>query len=260
MALGAITITAELDDTHRWALFVVSATGMVQATIYRVTDDGSQAVRGYYQKTVSETFNAADYEAPQNTSLQYFARVTDGVVTHDSAIITVVGVVDRGGDAVFNLSNPIATLAVNVVSDTEKRYSARRDVVEVMGRPDPVVVSDVRGMASGTLTLATLTDSDRIGLLSMLADGSLIAFSPRYPTYGFRDVWYLSIGDVTERRVSPLGRKAERYFDLEYQRIAPPPADFIGPAFATWGDIYNAGTTWGSVYVAGTTWQQIQVV
>ena len=260
MALGTVSLTAELDPSGRWVLLQMTCTGATEATIFRVTPDGTQAVRGAFEEAVSGALNAADYEAPQNIALTYFARVSDGVSTKESALVAVSGVVDRGGDCIFGLTNPLGIVPVNVVGIPELRSPSRQEVVQVIGRVDPVVVSDVRVYPSGVLTLATLTDDEKHDVLALLADGQTIAFSPYSPDYGFTDIWYLSVGNVTEKRVSALGNRPERFIECEFQRVAPPPADFIGPAFRLWQDIYDAGTSWNDALTAGQTWLSVQVV
>lgn len=259
MALGPVTLTADLHSSGRWIVLYVEATGMTQVTIYRLTSDGSVAVRGAYQKEVSGSLNAADYEAPQNTTITYYATATDGVMTRDSDPVVLDGMMDRGGDVLFGMGNPLALIPVEVIAVGDMKAPIRQDVVRVVGRPDPVVVSDVRGFPAGTLTVATATDSERLALAALLADGGVVAFSPHDGTFGFADVWYLSIGDVTERRVSSYGGQSDRFHDLPFQRVAPPPADFIGPAFTTWDDVNGAGFTWNTLLTSGTTWNRIQV-
>lgn len=259
MALDTFEFTAELDSTGRWILLTALSEGMTEITVFRITRDGTSAVRGAFNKEVTNAFVGADYEAPQNTPLAYFARYSDGVQTRESPVVSVVGTVDRGGDVLFGLTNPLAWLRVNVNIGPDLTSRGRQDSVQVVGRRDPVVVSDVRLFPNGTLTVITLTDSERNDLNSLLAPGQIIAFSPHQPTYGFSDVWYLSIGDVTERRTAPLGLETSRFFDLQFQRVAPPPADFIGPAFQTWGDVKDDGLTWGDWLTSGTTWLRAQV-
>jgi hypothetical protein len=260
MALGTVTFTAVIDGTSRWIVLSVSCTGMTAASIYRITPDGTRAVRNALNKAGAGALNAADYETPQNQALSYIAVVTDGTLSKTSSIAVVSGTIDRGADVLFGLTNPLATVPVNVVGIPDLATSPPQEVVRVVGRADPIVVSDVRSYPTGTLMLATVDDAERLAINSILAGGSILAFSPRYPTYGFDDVWYLSIGGVAEKRASEVVTDPAREWDLAFQRIAPPPADFIGPAFATWNDIYVSGDTWGAILPAGTTWLQIQVV
>lgn len=259
MALGTITFTAALDPSSRWVVLQLSCTGATEATIFRVTDDGTQAVRGAFEKVISGALNAADYEAPQNAQLTYFARVSDGVMTQESALVNVTGAVDRQNDCIFGLTNPLAVVPVNVVGVPELRSAGRQEIVQVIGRADPVVVSDIRQYPAGVLTVATLTDDERQDVQALLASGQVVAFSPRYSDYGFSDIWYLSVANVTEKRVSKMGNRPERLIEMEFQRVAPPPADFIGPAFRLWQDALDAGTLWNDVYTSGQTWLSYQV-
>lgn len=259
MSLDNPTLTAEIGGGGRWVLLTVDAAGMTQGTIYRVSTDGSQAVRGAFEKDAEDALVAADYEAPQNKTLTYYASVTDGVQTKASPLVTVDGVIDRGADVVFGLTNPLAWVPVIVRAAPAWTRKSRRDLVEIEGRADPVAVSDVRLYPSGTLPLATLDADGRIALTRLLDTGAVIAFSPRRPTYGFDDVWYFSVGDVDENRYSDRGYQQERSWDLPVQRVAPPPATFVGPAFATWGDLLASGRTWGDLVTNGTTWLDVMV-
>lgn len=259
MALGTISLVAEKDPSGRWVLLTLNCTGATLATLYRVSPDGNQAVRGAYEKAITGVMVAADYEAPQNTQLVYFARVSDGAQTRESEIVVVDGMIDRGGDVIFGLTNPLAWTQVNVQKFPSLKHAARQEVVQIAGRRDPVAVSDSRLFPSGTLSLITLEESDRLAMSALLAEGSIIAFSPRYPTYGFADVWYLAVGDVDENRVVDLGYQTERVWDLQVQRVAPPPATFVGPAFRTWQDLKDAGTTWGQLLTGSKSWLQLMV-
>lgn len=260
MTLGAVALSAEVDATGRWVALTVDAEGMESVSVFRVTPDGTQAVRGAIDKRVESQYAVVvDYEAPQNVPLSYFARATDGVVTRESPVATTTRFIDRGGDVLFGLTNPLAWLRVQVIGFPEVKTRARRSLVDVVGRPDPVSVSDVRVLGAGALTVATLTDAERQAMAGLLAPGGIVAFSPHRGTYGFSDVWYLSVGDAVERRVVKAAEEPSRYWVLDVQRVAPPPADFIGPAFRTWGEPVQEGVTWGDWFTQGKTWLQAMV-
>jgi hypothetical protein len=259
MALDTVTLTATIGGSGRWVLLTVDAPGMTQGTVYRVSADGKQAVRGAFEKDAEDTLIAADYEMPQNKALTYVASVTDGIETRESALVTVDGVIDRGADVLFGLTNPLAWVPVVVRRAPSFTRKARRDIVEIQGRPDPVAVSDVRLYPSGTLPLATLDDAGRIAMTQLLDSGAIIAFSPRRPTYGFDDVWYLSVGDVDMTPYTDRGYHDERQWDLPVQRVAPPPATFVGPAFATWQADLDEGLTEGQYLASGRTWLDLMV-
>lgn len=259
MAVTDIVLDATVDSTNRWVVLTLTATGMTKATIYRSSADGTQAVRGAFNVDAPGSLVVADYEAPQGVPLSYFARTTDGTGSYDSSIATTSGVIDRGGDVVFGLANPLAWLPLNIIGIKSLTYESDMKLVNVLGRRDPIAVSDVRKFPSGTLEVYTLDDAERLALLSLLNDSSVMAFSPSDPSYGFSDVWYFAVGKVTESRVSPFGAEQARKFSLEVTRIAPPPAEFVGPAFRTWDVPYSAPKTWGQWYTDGLTWLKAQV-
>ena len=197
MALGEIEFSASLNPTGKWVNLQVTCPGMTKATIYRVTADGTQAVRGAFNKSVTGALAAADYEAPQNTPLTYFARISDGISTQESQPLTIEGEVDRGGDVIFGLTNPLASVPVTVEKVSDLMSESAQEVIKIVGRRDPIVVTDVRQFQTGSLSVFTLSAADREALLSVLESGAIIAFSPQYPNFGFSDVWYLAVSRVT---------------------------------------------------------------
>ena len=259
MALSEPILTAEVDDSNRWALMTLTATGMTRATVYRLGESGATAVRGAYNIEALGSAVVVDYEAPQGVPLRYYASVTDGTQTRESVVVQATGQISRGGDVVFGLDNPLSWVPVHVVSFPQLKSDTRRSVINVAGRKDPVVVSDVRSMPSGTLTLATTDSGVRRDLSQLLETSSIIAFSPGDPTYGFEDIWYLSVGSVSENRLTTIGSEQARTFTLEVQRVLPPPADFIGPALLTWQQVYDAGTSWTTGVTLGKNWLTVQI-
>ena len=137
------------------------------------------------------------------------------------------------------------------------RFAAPRTVVKVWGRPDPVVVSGVREMPSGTLVLITLSLSERDQLLDNPESGQLCALSPRYPSEGLPDVTYLSIGMLDLSRTSPYVFEDSRRFTMEYQTVKAPPAFWRYPLEEsnTWGDVLTNYANWQAV--ANESWREI---
>jgi hypothetical protein len=220
MALGIPTLTAEVADNV--VTLTLTCTGAISATFHRDLDDGRPVLRNGLNVAGTGTVEMLDYDAAQNRDLDYYATVTDGTLTK-SATCTATGQVDWGGDVLFALDNPDAPIPVLVVSVPELRYSGRQESISVINRADPIVVTDVRQYPSGTLTIATLDADERAPILNLLASGAVIGFSPRKPEYGFTEVWYLSVADVNERRVSPIASRPERLWDIPFQRVTPPP-------------------------------------
>jgi hypothetical protein len=216
MTLGTASITAVVDGTTSFVTVTATCTGLTSATIYRVTPEGDAILRGGLNAAGSGSVAILDYDCPQNTPVDYRAVVTDGVSSK------AAGLVNHGGDAFCGLADT-DRLLLNVVGLPELRTVTRQDVVSVVGRADPIVVTDVRQYPSGTLTVVTMDATERRALDALLAPGSILVFKPRYATYGFDDTWFLSVASSTERRVSKLAIVPERYVDMEVQRVAAPP-------------------------------------
>lgn len=136
--------------------------------------------------------------------------------------------VDFGGDVLFGAADPRQRMKVTVESFPTVDHDISQEVVRILGRPDPVVVSNRRQYESGTLNLLTLSHDERRSLLALLEAAPVITFSPHKPFYGFDNVWYLSVGKITETRPSPRPWEPARRWALDVQRVeAPRPAQPI---------------------------------
>ena len=259
----APTISPLTDDAkHLITLLVDSAAGHTLVSIERRRRyEFVSVVRGSENVVmVDDVIFVADYEAGQNVPTEYRATVTDGVdtVTTDWKDATPpVVTIDTGSDYFFTLDNPYIGMPVYVESNTVNSYEAPRTIVKVWGRPDPVVVSGVREMPSGTLVLITLNETQQHQLLRNLESGQLCAFSPRYATEGLPDVTYMSIGRVDVSRTSPNVFEDSRRFTLEYQVVKAPPAywSYPGQEANTWQDVFDTYANWAAV--SNHSWRQI---
>jgi hypothetical protein len=115
--------------------------------------------------------------------------------------------------------------------------------VNVLGRPDPVVVSFGRTWFNGTLNLISLTDAERIALQTIFASGRLVMFAPRIGV-GYDEVLFLAAGDIDLERVSRNAYEPARRWIVQVQRVAPPPPTAVMPVGTTWQERLNEGDTW----------------
>ena len=157
MAISVPTLTASANPTNRRTVLLVGSDLGTTVNVYRKAGASAPVlVRGGQSVTMNTTEKIfLDYEVPQGASLEYFATATDGVDTETSASASVPAY-DFGGDVVFALGDPRNGMTINVESFPTLKYGISQDVVRVWGRRDPVVVSGVREMPSGTLNLITL--------------------------------------------------------------------------------------------------------
>ena len=259
MALAAPTVSPVTDsDKHLITILVEAEAGATLVKLERREHYTKvETVRGSENTLMTEdSIFVADYEAAQNVTVEYKATVEKDGQTAESDWVLADNL-DTGSDYFFTLDNPYIGMPVNVERNDVNRFAAPRTVVKVWGRPDPVVVSGVREMPSGTLVLITLSLSERDQLLDNLESGQLCALSPRYPSEGLPDVTYLSIGMLDLSRTSPYVFEDSRRFTMEYQTVKAPPAFWRYPLEEsnTWGDVLTNYANWQAV--ANESWREI---
>ena len=254
MAIGPIDFTATSQGVY--VALQVFATGATEVTISRYDVFGKLLIvrSGEDIDITGDLIQLFDWEAPQGRTLVYRASVTDGVDTQVSEVICV-GVVDYGGDWIMPVGRP--EMGMNIVVELGGVgglvRDAVRDVVSVINRPSPVVVSWGRTMWTSTISILTLEDADRKQLLALI-QFPIIMFAARNG-YGLDEPVFLSIGSITEERTSGLGYESSRRWSVDVTQVARPPAFYPLPVpTVTWQDRVDDGDTWGEVLASQITW------
>lgn len=251
MPLGTPSLTATTDPSG-FVQLVAQCSGADTVTIQRVSASGSHPVRGAVDADISSgALVVSDWEIPQALSYSYVATVTGDGTTVSTDPVEAEGI-DRGGDYIAALGAPFSGTLINVESLTQEERTAQQDVVTVLGRPDPVVVTFGRTWMRGDLVLISLTDAERNALENIFADGRLILFQPRIGV-GYDDPLILAAANVTVERVSTNAYEPARRWTVEVQRIEAPPATFTIPVGTTWQARVDSGATW-SYWSSTGTW------
>ena len=247
MALSVPTIVAIANQQHRRVTLLVTSDVGSTVTVHRTAGSNDPVpVRGGYEVTmVNGEILVIDYEIPQGYSLEYGVTATDGVDTLEATPVAV-SPFDFGGDVVFSLGDPKGGMVINVESFPSLKYGIQQDVVRVWGRRDPVVVSGIRELPSGTLNLITLDLTERAALLDILKGGAILGFNPWKAEYGVDSIMYLSVADVTEARTSPLAAEDSRRWSLTVQQVGRPAAVWEYPLgdVQTWGEFRDSAPLW----------------
>lgn len=161
-----------------------------------------------------------DAEAPIERAMTYVLTVARGAaqeVTRSNAV-TITGTVG------CYVSDPYSAqaMAAEILSWPDRAYAARSAVLVVLGRPDPIVLSDVHSYASGKWTLITRTDAATAQLKSIIMASGFVQLRTQ-PTSSIPSV-YAAVLDVVESRYSGDGADQRRLTGVELQEIAPLPA------------------------------------
>lgn len=125
-------------------------------------------------------------------------------------------------DVLFDPYDPENSREITIESWTELAYDASGEVVKVYGRSDPVVVTDVRPLPSGTLVLVTLDADERQWVDALLASGRVIGLEPGDAKFGLPSPCYLYVGKLTQARVVKRASALERRWTLDVQMTLAP--------------------------------------
>jgi hypothetical protein len=179
-------------------------------------------VRGMSVAAAGAT-TGVDHEAPLGVSLSYQAAALDAhgakLTTSTAASITVPVPATGKGTWLKSLATP--ALSCNVITGMLPTWSAdiSTGVLQVIGRPDPVVVQDVREYESGTLEVLTRTSSEEAALLALLKSPG--PYLLQWPASGSADR-YVTVGKYDRKRTSNQFGDPYRLWTLPLTQVARP--------------------------------------
>ena len=169
------------------------------------------------------TWTSYDYEAETGVSVIYRARASYGSAGTPAvgpwvSSSTVSWTAD--GDWLKDPRYTALNVRVNLRSHPTVMRNRTQNVLVVVNRADPVVVSDVRQLTSGTLTFQTDTDAAAYAFLALTAGSTLLL-----QTHGgnrFRQKW-ITIGAVTESAVIvEVANSPYRFWSITFVETAAP--------------------------------------
>ncbi len=198
------------------------------------------------------TFLGWDYEMPIGVQVAYTASLYDAADTSTPLDVSdpVTITWDTEIDWLKDPLEPIRNVPVLVNDMSEYDYATPTAVLEVLGRPDPVTVGEIRQAATGDLTLVTLSKEDRDRLHYITASGHVLLLQSSQ-TSGVGSMYLAPLG-LKEQRIVPLREQSERIWTLTYQEVGVPAGD--AAPFTTWQDVLNTYGTWADVVAQNNNW------
>jgi hypothetical protein len=215
----------------------------------------AQNVVIYTQTAAQELVQVSDREAPIGIPVTYklTVRYSSGRATTTDVSNTVI---ITGVTGCF-LTAPQTgqTMAIEVQAWDERKTSVRRSVLEISGRTDPIVLSDVVLLPEGNWNLLTRT-REQLDLLYSILSASRLVLLRTQPASSLRTV-YAAVGDFTEERVYPAdGTAWERYMNVTIQEVMPTPA--TARLFSTtWTQVSGAYATWLALAEDQPSWLDV---
>ncbi|WP_328742910.1 hypothetical protein OG436_29400 [Streptomyces caniferus] len=242
----------------------LTLSGQTHWGLWRVTADGVRTpLRGYAGDTnsvttVSDVFAITDYEAPLGVSLTYILKtwtttVNDGWYYRSPQLVLPTredsGVVIK--DPTLPARNTVAT--ATTLPDWQR--SARQGSYAVRGRARPIVISDVRASRTGTLALTTETTEEATALWWTLETGNVLLL--QWPAgWGLADM-YVTVGDVTEARISTYAGHSDRSWSIALTEVDRPTGSLVGSADRTWQDVKDGNASFAELAASATSWLDV---
>jgi len=221
--------------------YVNSPGNVLLWTITRNTPSGSAPL--YTGSSSSYAVSLIDYTAPIGVDITYTLTITG---TDYSTTIVLSNTVRLTGTLGCFLTDPISgkTLAVELQSWPTRTRTARRAVLEVMNRADPVAISDTHLYPAGAWVFITRTDVATADLIDLLTR-STYAVLRSQPDSSIATVT-VSVGDIAETRYTGQGGDQRRLNGVLVQEIAALPATAL-PIPSTLNGLSTMAATLGAL-------------
>lgn len=236
------------------------------------------AVRGGdYATPTGSTMVFFDYEAPINRNIQYTAAAFNisNLVTPTSSATNTPSVTSFPvGFAIITQVLDTSQRVAGSILDfkTTKRAARVLGHHEVLGRANPVIITDVMGGRTGTLTMTNMlmTGQDygdgvknAFDIIqgewdTIFNDGSTLLFRSERDDSGFSDFYFKAMA-VNEERISILGGTPLAWvqYAIDFEQVDRPLTSIAGLGLGTWNDVFMANTTWAEVNSVHANWLDV---
>ena len=223
----AVTVTPNGSLAYN-EISVSGLTGWTTFSIQRTNPDGSQSIirsaNGISTGGV-DAWTGFDVEAPLGAACTYAVIVEqpkpDGTTTTYQIVSPAVTIpVSSSVGWLKNLSQSALNTQVTIQTLSDVKRPSRQQVYPVVGRSNPVVVSDVLTGRTGTLSLMTIGTTDYQSILGLLQPGTTLFFQATPDDY-FADMYFIA-GDVTEQRPAQTSSDLTRIWQIDFTEVDSP--------------------------------------
>lgn len=235
------TVTAVADSANARITLTVTQSGGTPAwdhvIVQRSVDSGAswQTVRnGDTDIAAGATLAIWDYETGNGQAAMYRAqaqRSTTAVGGFTQVSVSQWSAVTASTSWSSPYSwlkapfHPAQNTAVHPTGVVTWRRPVQRGVFQIAGRRNPIVVSDVRGGRTGTLSFTTVTAAEGTAVASLLDLGEPLLYQPA-PAWA-SDTVYLSPGDLDENPPADDLTYRGRYWSFDATEIDSPAGDAV---------------------------------
>jgi hypothetical protein len=147
---------------------------------------------------------------------------------------------------------PALNQQVQLIDWSEIARPTRVTLYDVVGRTDPVAVTDVHGSRRVTVTLRTTGNDEAERLDDALSQGRPLFL--HVPATLALPSLYAVAGDYSASR--PSKTTSVRYWQVALIEVSPPPSSAVPPP-TTWQNVLDSYASWQDVIDAFPTWQDV---
>ena len=253
----AIAVTLDNDpDAPNVQITLTSITNPgATYTVYRVDNTGEDSdtpVRGLDQVVPDSTSDAGfDFEVPIGKSVSY--RVEQGVDTDTDGPLTIPSA-DFGAVWLSSVHQPLLSRRVVMSEWNVTEYPTRiLGKYNVLGRKNPVVLTDTWGTRQGNMKL--VTDNDNISdttwreLYLLLTEGKTLLLRTPGRAYSGELDMYFDIESYSRTRIGPIRADGKIPFlhDITFIEVDRPATAEESLGLRTWQDVLDDYATWQDV-------------
>lgn len=246
-------MTLAISGTPSQALAYISltATGLTgydTVAVQRTNPDGSQVIIrncNYIATGGSSSWAGFDLEAPLGAAVTYtvIAQIHNGdgsitTATANSSSLTIP--TQNGTGWLKNLSQAALNTQITIAGLSDVKRPGRVQQYSVIGRQNPVVVSDVLGGRTGSFQVMTTGTADFSAITTLLGSGSTL-FLQATPADMFADMYFMTAG-VTEHRPAATSTDATRIWSVDFIEVDSP----TGALTSIPGNSYTAVVSFGT--------------
>jgi hypothetical protein len=125
----------------------------------------------------------------------------------------------------------------------------------VVGTGYPIVLADVQGARTGTMTFTTLSLSERTAFLSLMTLGQPVLIqgnSDPVAGDGFADMYFM-VGNIAEQRVAGSSTDPTRKWQVSFNEVISPSGTLTSIPGNSWNTVQSFNT-WQAVVQYRANW------
>jgi hypothetical protein len=217
---------------------------------------GADAGEAWWYQTQTTAVNIATGSVSVTGGAAAVSRAILAALPHAAYINEQTAAITPSLGAVWlkDIGRPFLNRPVTVLmgDDNPITRKSRDGVFDIVGRSDPIAVTDLRGSKQWILQLQTSTVDEATAIDFALSTGDPMFI--HCPAGCQVPGGYVRIGDTTQTW-HPL-RPEQSLFTLPVQEVTAPGPDVVG-TLGTWQTVLNTYATWSAVIAANATWADL---